>query len=142
LDIYDLGAPMQTCEMCETVTIRYVHVMRHPNYAGPLECGCICAGNMEQDLVAARQREHAFVLKLTRRDRLLSRTWRLSAQGNEYINAHGHNMVVFPYSNGWSARIEERVTGQGQQARHIYATDAAAKRAVVNELLRRLATKG
>ena len=60
IDAHDLGPDRegwQKCEMCEAMDIRYVHVMRHANYPGELGCGCVCAGNMEQDLQAARYRE-------------------------------------------------------------------------------------
>jgi hypothetical protein len=40
IDFEDLDEPSETCEMCEFQTIRYVHVMRHPEYPSPLRCGC------------------------------------------------------------------------------------------------------
>jgi hypothetical protein len=57
IDIKDLEEPAAICEMCETTEIRYVHVMHHPEYPDTLDCGCICAGHMQGDPVAARERE-------------------------------------------------------------------------------------
>ena len=37
--IDDLGEPSTICEMCESVEIRYVHSMQHPNYAETLDVG-------------------------------------------------------------------------------------------------------
>jgi len=39
----DLEEPSQVCEMCESVDIRYVHYMEHPDYPATLAVGCVCA---------------------------------------------------------------------------------------------------
>ena len=57
IGIDDLEEPSQTCEMCGTAEIRYVHYMQHPDYPEELAVGCICAENMEQDYVRPRERE-------------------------------------------------------------------------------------
>ena len=46
----DLEEPSQLCEMCESVEIRYVHFMKHPNYPETLGVGCICAEHMGKRL--------------------------------------------------------------------------------------------
>jgi len=53
----DQGDDWKLCEMCEHVDVRFVHVMTHPDWEGDLRVGCICAGNMEQDVVGAELRE-------------------------------------------------------------------------------------
>lgn len=58
-----------TCEMCESQLIRYVHVMAHDDYPELLECGCVCAGRMEEDHVSAEARDKAMRLRATRKDR-------------------------------------------------------------------------
>jgi len=55
--VEDLEEPSVICEMCEVQEIRYVHSMEHRDYPDTLRCGCICAGNMEQDVAAARVRD-------------------------------------------------------------------------------------
>src|SRR6516225_4726506 len=60
IGIDDLEDDRATCEMCETAEVRYVHTMTHPAFEGELEVGCVCAGNMEQDLVRAEVREKEF----------------------------------------------------------------------------------
>ena len=58
--IEDLEEPAQFCEMCESVEIRYVHLMEHPDYPETLGVGCICAEHMEEDYVnPAPARENA-----------------------------------------------------------------------------------
>ena len=71
VNIEDLGEPAAICEMCEVMCIRYVHTMEHPDHE-PLRVGCVCAGNMEQDLVGARQRETEFRKRQSRRSRWLT----------------------------------------------------------------------
>ncbi len=58
--VIDLGALVGTCRMCGKQIIRYVHVMRHPEYPRTIGAGCVCAGRMEGDPEAARLRENAF----------------------------------------------------------------------------------
>ncbi len=41
VDIEDLGSPQETCEMCESMSIRYAHRMEHPDYPGSLLVGCV-----------------------------------------------------------------------------------------------------
>lgn len=87
------------CEMCETQEIRFVHAMAHPEYAGgqPLQCGCICAGHMEGDYVAAREREGQARLRAARRERWPYRMgWRRSAKGNAYLRHEGLLIVTYP----------------------------------------------
>jgi len=64
IDVEDLGEPAATCEMCERMTIRYVHTMTHPQWKGELAVGCVCAGNMEGDIAAAKGREKALAKKV------------------------------------------------------------------------------
>jgi hypothetical protein len=107
-DIEDLGEPSEICEMCETQEIRYVHIMEHPDYAEALRVGCICAGHMEEDLERAQLREKTFKAGRQRRARWLSRTWRCSQRGNEFLNVSGFNVVVFRAGGGWCARVAHR----------------------------------
>jgi hypothetical protein len=53
----DQGDDWKLCEMCEHVDVRFIHVMTHPDFDGDLRVGCICAGNMEQDVAGAELRE-------------------------------------------------------------------------------------
>ncbi len=120
----DLGSPSATCEMCESVTIRYVHTMQHPEYPYPLGVGCVCAENMEEDYVNPRLREKT--LKTTaRKTRERERKererlhweeferqrkeepleWRTSSKGNPYANIGFYNVAVFPTAERWSLRV-------------------------------------
>ncbi|HWK94504.1 MAG TPA: hypothetical protein VNR39_03680 [Pseudolabrys sp.] len=96
----------QTCEMCEAMEIRYVHSMTHPDYPGQLDCGCVCAGHMEQDLQAARDREAS--MKKSAKQRIAfprRREWRVSTNGNPTIRIDGWLVTVFARGVGYRAVV-------------------------------------
>jgi hypothetical protein len=111
IDIEDAEEQEFQCEMCEATLIRYLHVMEHERYPEVLRAGCICAGNMERDLAAARQRETDFKKRQARRSRWLIRDWRTSRHGNDYLNTDGFNVVIYPKGRYWSGRVQNRESG-------------------------------
>lgn len=108
VDIDDVGDALETCQMCESRKVRFVHVMEHPTYPDRLRTGQICAGHMEQSLQAAQAREREARNYAARRSRWLTRTWQVSGNGNEYIKADGFHVVVYPRGSGWAASITHR----------------------------------
>jgi hypothetical protein len=136
VNVEDLGEPIATCEMCEVMSIRYVHEMFHPDYE-TLHVGCICAGHMEQDLAGARKREQDFKQRASRRSRWLDRRWRESRNGNSFLNTQdGFNVVVFEKGEGWGARFVDKRTGRTRFSRRPYASEAEAKLAAFDEIAR------
>lgn len=127
VDIEDLGEPSMTCEMCEVQEIRFVHHMEHPDYPDALQCGCICAGHMEQDSARAQERETRLRNAARRKGKWLARDWRRSGHGHPYLNAAGYNVVVFPRGPAWGFRVLNRETDDTLVARKPYATEDAAK---------------
>ncbi|MCW3477773.1 hypothetical protein [Limobrevibacterium gyesilva] len=127
IDIEDLGEPSATCEMCETQEIRYVHHMQHPHYPDVLGCGCVCAGHMEEDYEGARQREKVLRNASARRRKWLTRGWRVSRNGNPFLNVDGYNVVVYPAGQGWGFRVSNRVTDKSVVSRRVLASMDAAK---------------
>ena len=47
----------EQCEMCGRERIRFVHIMRHPDYPDELRVGCVCAEKMSDDYVNPRRAE-------------------------------------------------------------------------------------
>ena len=123
----DLGEPSAQCEMCENQDIRYVHQMHHPEYPHILECGCVCAGKMEEDYDAASKRETNSKNLAQRRARWLTRKWKVSQSGNHYLKTDGFHIVVFPKADRWSGTITRLSTGLATQARRLYDTQEKAK---------------
>ena len=136
VDLEDQGKATAICEMCEAQSIRYVHVMEHPEYKDVLRVGCICAGHMEQDPAAARAREARATSEAARRVRWLSRSWRVSAKGNRYVTARGYRTTVYPARGGWKftvAAVEETNVVRSHRS---FATSDEAKLAAFDQILR------
>ena len=108
VDFEDLGEIDATCEMCETREIRYVHYLEHPEYPYRLGVGRVCAEHMEEDYVAAGQREKKASSIAGRRARWMKAEWRESERGNHYINRSGFNAVLYRVRGGWGYKIIER----------------------------------
>jgi hypothetical protein len=133
----DLGDPeAATCEMCESQSIRYAHMMEHDNYAEVLSVGCVCAEKMSGDYVNPKRREQALKSSAGRRRRWLDRAWRTSAQGNAFLNTDGFNITIFLQADGkWSGRILDRTTDDSVTARKVYPTENAAKLAAFDGMI-------
>ena len=113
VDVIDLGAPVGTCRMCSNQIIRYVHIMRHPAYPRTIGAGCVCAGRMEGNPEAARERENAFKNRLARRETFLALPRKKSRNGNEYVKYHGEIITLYPdkFRKGqWKAILRGQYT--------------------------------
>lgn len=118
-----------SCEMCGKERIRYVHTMTHDDH-GDLDVGCVCAEKMSDDYVNPKRQEQKLRNRAARKAKWLKRKWRTSAKGNSFINADGHNLVVFPNKfdpEKWSFGIDRNFS------RRKYASEAAAKLAMFDE---------
>lgn len=139
VSVEDLGEPTQTCEMCESADIRYAHVMQHPDYSEMLAVGCVCAERMEEDYVRPRQREKGLKSIARRRASWVRREWRMSRQGNPYLNAEGFNLTVLRQRDRddsyWSVRVENRASSTSQIGRKRHSSEAAAKAAALEALI-------
>jgi hypothetical protein len=112
-----------------------VHSMQHPAYGAQLECGCVCAGNMEKDEEGARAREERMKSLTTRRRNWPRKPWRTSENGNLFLNTRGFNIVVFGSRKGWGIKIEQRYGARCQFGRKRYAMRSDAQRASFDALI-------
>ena len=53
--------------MCGRERIRFVHIMRHPDYPDELRVGCVCAEKMSDDYVNPRRAEDTLKKRAVRR---------------------------------------------------------------------------
>ena len=83
VDVIDLGQPVGECGMCGKEDIRYVHIMRHENHQS-IGAGCVCAGKMEGNTEAAKERENALKNKINRFRTFSVTDFKTSAKGNLY----------------------------------------------------------
>jgi hypothetical protein len=136
IGVEDLEAPVATCEMCETVIIRYVHRMMHADYPTSLGVGCICAGHMEGDYVAPRAREVRLRTRARRRQTWGRRQWSRSRHGNLYLRTEGYVLTIVPQGMAWRVLVQtQRSTRLRQLGRLDYATPQEAKAAALDALL-------
>jgi hypothetical protein len=137
--IEDLDEPSELCGMCESIEIRYVHLMEHPDYPDTLGVGCICAERMEQDYVGPRLREKRLRSRAQRRANWARRVWHISAKGNLYLNTEGFNLTVFSTSGAtgehWGLKVTHRESGREQFGRRRYQSAEAAKHAALDALI-------
>lgn len=129
----DLGEPIATCEMCDNERVRFIHVMRHPDHKGDLGVGCVCAEKMTDDYVGPRLREAKMRNRASRRLRWLTRTWRVSSKGNDYLNVDGINVTVYPIRQGsrhgrWGYKINDKFSSRS------FLSEDDAKLAAFDEL--------
>jgi hypothetical protein len=136
-DIEDLGEPATICEMCEVVTIRYVHLMSHGAYPSVLRCGCICAGHMEEDLQGAKDREKWLRGVPGRRKRWLSSPqWKRGRNNAQSRSVSGFRIVVFDNLNGtFSGRVTHEGTGWVKDSKLRYETADAVKMAAFDVMI-------
>ena len=84
----------EQCEMCRQEGIRYVHIMKHPEYADNLRVGCICAQKMENDYTAPRERENDLRNRHNRKINFLKREWQSRANGNLVLKYKGRYITI------------------------------------------------
>jgi len=141
VDIEDLGEPCAICEMCERQTIRYVHYMEHRDYKGALKVGCICAGYMEGNLQTAKKRDDFMRSRSGKRKKWLSRDWKISSKGNEYIKTDGYIIVMKDNNSFWSAFIQSEDKKFSIWSKRKYKSKNEAKLAAFDYLTKILAEK-
>ncbi len=133
--IEDLGSPDQTCEMCEKEHIRYVHYMSHPDYPGELQCGCICAGNMEANLVAAQNREAKLRNRSSRkRNWPKLRGWHTSVKGNLTMTKDGYRITLFKSGQGFKASVVELTKNVPFYSKRIFKLELEAQSASFDQV--------
>jgi hypothetical protein len=134
VEAIDLGDMLIVCEMCESSWIRFAHRMEHANHPGALVVGAVCAGNMEQDSSAPLKRERRLAAMERRRKNFASRKWRVSNDGNPYLNVDGFRLLALPQLSGcWALLIVHRYSGR-EAVRGPFSTLESAKRDAVDAL--------
>ncbi len=115
--ITDLGEPSGVCGMCGYQIIRYVHHMVHDDYRGTIGAGCVCAGKMEGDIEGAKKREQEFKNRQSRLETLLTRKWKRSKNGNEYIKIKDHIVVLLFRNSNWKFAIDSEFSKESYPSR-------------------------
>lgn len=90
VDCIDLGANgsgsngirYESCEMCNQERIRYVHILRHPNYPNEIRVGCVCACKMTGDYDTPHEFEKKLHNRFLRKNNFLKQNWIRNPNGN------------------------------------------------------------
>ena len=105
----DLGAPLEgwtctmmideeypafVCELCGCEKVRFVHVMTNPDWYTELQVGCICAGVMEGDILAAKDRDRKVKNRAKRRQYFPRRKWTHLPDGSYSIGCKGPHVTI------------------------------------------------
>jgi hypothetical protein len=101
--------------MCGNERIRYVHVVEHPEIAETYTVGCVCAEKMTGDYLNPQRRENDLRNRANRRSNWLTRAWKSSNKGNQFINMEGHNVGVFfdNKSKTYKCRVDNKFGKKG-----------------------------
>lgn len=92
IDVIDLAEDVvpgdeiqyEQCEMCGNEKIRFVHIMRHPEFAGELYVGCVCAEKMTDDYVNPKKCEIVLKNRSMRRRNFNRQAWRFNTAKHTY----------------------------------------------------------
>ena len=68
--------------------------MRHDEYFETVSVGCICAGIMEGDILAARERERLMKNRANRKRNFPHRQWRKNWYGNYQLTYRGRKVFI------------------------------------------------
>lgn len=122
-----------TCELCDCSRVRYVHVMKHPLYFAEVEVGCICAGIMEGDIIAAKERERLMKNRAKRRKNFVEGKWKKASPRKAlrlYTRMHkGRKLWISVYpGNRYYVRCGEKSISRykGQPINNFYSAVYAA----------------
>jgi len=74
--------------------------------------------------------------RASKRQRWISRAWKISAKGNLYIAADGFRITVYPRGGGWAATIATADNTNVQHSRRNYKTINEAKLAAFDHITR------
>ena len=111
------GGDYTDCELCGYEGVRYVHVMAHRDWPDPIEVGCVCAGVMEGDELAPKERERVMRNRAARKRNFLNRNWRPTRYGGLWLREKG--TPIFINRSGRRFYVKIPHTG-GDQVAYLY----------------------
>lgn len=85
---------LSTCELCGCEKVRYLHHMTHKDYFETLPVGCVCAGILEGDELAAEERDRKMRNRAKRKQNFVRRNWKTASNGGKYFKKSGDNVFI------------------------------------------------
>lgn len=117
----------EVCQFCGNDRVKVVFVMTHKTYPEKLRADSACIEKLMDNYVDPIIREKEFLNRHRRRNNWLELPWRVSEQGNDFINVSGYNIVIFEdrrQPGKWGYHVK------GGSNRKLYDTKDLAKIAV------------
>lgn len=93
-DERDVSPDLFNCDLCDCDRVRYVHVMENPLYFESISVGCICAGIMESDIFAAKERDRLMKNREKRRKNFITRQWKKTTPSLWCLIYKGHFIKI------------------------------------------------
>ncbi|WP_353065880.1 hypothetical protein [Arcanobacterium hippocoleae] len=94
IDVAENSDNTATCELCGCTKVRFIHLMNHKDYPRTFEVGCICAGLMEDDILAAKDRERLARNRHRRRTTFCNKGMQPTRTGNFKITHRAHTVFI------------------------------------------------
>ena len=108
----DRDAPLSSCELCGCAHVRYEHIMDNDLYFEPVTVGCICAGIMEGNVLAAEERERQMANRAKRKRNFLKHKWQHPWRGYWRRVYRGREVEIFESGGRYTARVGGRATSR------------------------------
>ncbi len=101
--------PYESCEMCDQEKIRYVHILKHPDYVGEIHVGCDCASKMIEGYVSPTEIEKGLRNRTNRRKNFMKQKWILKPEnGNYTLKYKGEYITIMrsKFGSGWGVAFK------------------------------------
>ena len=113
MDVYDCmdngqSGSLFMCELCGCPSVRFVHVMRNELYFEDVMVGCVCAGIMEGDIPAARERERLMRNRAERKRNFIKHPWQSSRPGAYARRYRSQDMLILGRGDSFTVRVGEK----------------------------------
>lgn len=89
----------EQCEMCGNEKIRFVHIMKHPQYPKTLRVGCVCAEKMSGDYVNPRRNEESLRKRAMRKSNFEKREWSYNPTKKTYSKKYKGEYITIMKSH-------------------------------------------
>ena len=113
-EVMDMESDNHQCELCDCKKVRFIHVMTHEEFYIPLHVGCICAGIMNGDIIAAKERDRKMKNRARRRLNFPKRKWKkvgaeahiLKYKGQMVWIRHNENVFKVSCNEAWTKQYK------------------------------------
>lgn len=107
IGVLDSGDDSSVCELCGCGKVRYVHVMHHDWYFENVYVGCICAGVLEGDVLAAKERERIVRNRGKRKQTFLKKKWMEGNDGERFLMYRARRIEIYVRNGGFGVICED-----------------------------------